>query len=106
VEFFKTEAESSRKKTRVSGISVEDDGSRKKARLAEQENPYLEGSVDNSDSEYRSGFQLGLENTYKEVLSDISREHRDRKAVKSDDADVPKYLWETFARRPGRSGMG
>ncbi len=28
------------------------------------------------------------------VLADIARENRDRKAVKSDDAAVPEYLWE------------
>jgi hypothetical protein len=93
--FFKSlESESSRKKTRVSGISDKDDGSRKKARLAEEEKPHLKGSIDNIDSEDRSELKLGLDNTYEEVLSDISREHRDRKAVKSDDAAVPEYLWE------------
>jgi hypothetical protein len=29
-----------------------------------------------------------------ETLKDITREQRERKAVKSDDAAVPEYLWE------------
>jgi hypothetical protein len=45
----KEDVESSRKEARVSAISGEDDGSRKKVRLAEQEKPDLEGSIDQSD---------------------------------------------------------
>jgi hypothetical protein len=92
--FFKRKAESSRKKSRVSEILGEDDGSRKKACLAKEENPYLKGSIAIGDSDDPYLLHLGLENTYEEVLLDISREHRDRNAVKSDDADVPKYLWK------------
>jgi hypothetical protein len=29
------------------------------------------------------------------VLEEITREHRDRKAVKPNDADVPEYMWES-----------
>jgi hypothetical protein len=29
------------------------------------------------------------------LLDKITQEHREQKAVKSDDADVPEYLWET-----------
>mgnify|MGYP000400063954 CR=1 FL=1 len=32
--------------------------------------------------------------SYETVLKDVARENRDRKAVKSDDATVPEYLWE------------
>jgi hypothetical protein len=48
----KEDAESSREKTRVSAISGEDDGLRKRARLAEQEKPYLKQSIDNSNFEF------------------------------------------------------
>jgi hypothetical protein len=45
----------------------------------------------------KAGLQLDTD-TVKEhqekVLKAISREQRDRKAVKADDADVPEYLWE------------
>jgi hypothetical protein len=35
-----------------------------------------------------------VDGSHETVLEDVARENRDRKAVKSDDAAVPEYLWE------------
>jgi hypothetical protein len=37
---------------------------------------------------------MGLDHDYDTVLTDITRDKRERKAVKADDADIPEYLWE------------
>jgi hypothetical protein len=77
------------KRAKVSALTGEADVARTDAPEGEKDR-----GASKIYSDPRPEQNLGLEDTYEEALLDISREYRDRKAVKADDADVPKYLWE------------
>jgi hypothetical protein len=89
--FFKKNSEKTSRsdKAKVNAPSEEDDVARTDTQEGQEDL-----STKKSYSDPHPEQKLGLDNTHEEALSDISREHRDRKAVKADDAEVPKYLWE------------
>jgi hypothetical protein len=60
----------------------------------DETNDKEEGIANGADLKHTVANDPGCNRGTKELLHEIAREKRERKATKADDADVPEYLWE------------